>query len=315
MRKKHIFGPVASRRLGRSLGVDIIPAKTCTMDCAYCECGKTTCLTMERKEYVPAETVLAELREVLASRPPLDFITFSGAGEPTLNSAIGEIISGIKREFPEYRICLLTNSSFLNDDALLEEISPVDVVMPSLDALTEEEFAKLNRPAPGLRWDDILNGIVKASKALPGALWLEIFIAPGINDSDEALARFVKAADLINPAKILLNTLDRPGTDKDLKPVSPETLHKFAEALKSHRAAPAGKSPRPGSVHSAAMPRGEIIDAVTSLVYRRPSTESDIEFALNIDRATLREILDSLLKSGVLAAGRGKRGLFYEKPA
>ena len=133
MIRKYVFGPVNSRRLGRSLGVDLVPLKTCPLDCVYCEAKATTDLTMERKEYVPVDTVLAELDETLKSFPELDYVTFSGSGEPTLNSRIGDVVKFVKSRYPQYKICLLTNGLLLGDRQLQQDIAEVDLLIPSLD--------------------------------------------------------------------------------------------------------------------------------------------------------------------------------------
>ena len=169
MSAKYVFGPIASRRLGLSLGVDLVTRKTCTQDCPYCEAGWTTNLTLERKEYVPAAAVKAELRSVLDSGPEIDFITFSGAGEPTLNSKIGEIVDFIKDEYTQYSLCLLTNGSLLDDPEVAAEVSRVDLIIPNLDASSEEEFKKINAPAPGLTFNRFFSGFLNG-KILDSAI-------------------------------------------------------------------------------------------------------------------------------------------------
>ncbi len=145
-----IFGPIPSRRLGISLGMDLVPFKTCSMDCIYCECGKTTDLTTVRKEYFPTARALEQIDAALDRHPNIDYITFSGTGEPTLHSGIGTIIAHIKKNYPQVKVCLLTNASSLTDPEVRRECAPVDLIVPSLDGSDEEEFRKVNRPAEGL---------------------------------------------------------------------------------------------------------------------------------------------------------------------
>ena len=152
----YLFGPVPSRRLGISLGVDLVPHKTCSLNCIYCECGRTTNLTIERKAYVPTETVLAELKTFLEPKPKLDYITFSGAGEPTLHSGIGEIVKFLKTNFPNYKIALLTNGTLFYQPELIKEVKSIDLILPSLDAASDLVFRKLNRPFPKLHIETMI---------------------------------------------------------------------------------------------------------------------------------------------------------------
>jgi wyosine [tRNA(Phe)-imidazoG37] synthetase (radical SAM superfamily) len=184
MKHKHLFGPVPSRRLGVSLGVDLIPLKTCSLDCVYCECGKTTRLTVERKEYIPVDRVIAELEVYLRNNPPLDFITFAGSGEPTLNSGLGNVISYLKQNFRQYRTCLLTNGTLFTDPEVRAEAAAVDLIIPSLDAATEDTFNRLNRPEISLDCTAIINGLEQLRSEYKGEIILEIFIVPGLNDTE-----------------------------------------------------------------------------------------------------------------------------------
>jgi len=150
MKFKHLFGPVPSRRLGISLGIDLVPYKTCTANCVYCECGKTTNLTIERKEYIPTDEILNELDVYLKQAPDLDYITFSGSGEPTLHSKIGEIINFLKKNYPQYKVAVLTNGTLLFHKELRDELKNADIIKPSLDAGSDEIFKKIKRPHENL---------------------------------------------------------------------------------------------------------------------------------------------------------------------
>ena len=229
--RKHVFGPINSRRLGRSLGVDLVTAKCCSLDCIYCEAGATTDLTVTRKEYVPVAEVISELTETLNEIPAPDYITFSGAGEPTLNSGIGEVIGFIKKNYPQCRVCLLTNGLLLGDEKLQRELSKLDMIIPSLDASTEEEYTYINHPYPGETLKKLHEGLCSFRKNVPVKMSLEIFVVPGINDSDESIDRFFELVKCIRPDSIQLNTLDRRGVVDGLKPASRERMEKFASAL------------------------------------------------------------------------------------
>ena len=230
--KKHIYGPVNSRRLGKSLGVSLIVPKVCPLDCIYCEARATTDLTMERREYVDINEVLEEIDQVLSEIPPPDYVTFSGAGEPTLNSGIGRVIEHLKKFHPHCKVCLLTNGLLLADNKLQTELAGLDMIIPSLDASNEEEYLKINRPVPGETLEKLVDGIAGFHRDHPAVyMALEMFIAPGINDSDASLSRFEELVKKISPDAVQLNTLDRPGVVADLVPADNETMEKFAVVL------------------------------------------------------------------------------------
>ena len=210
---KSIFGPIISRRLGISLGIDLLPFKTCSLDCVYCECGATTNLTMERGDFYPVERVLEELDAFFAKHEKIDYVTFSGVGEPTLHTGIGRIIRVVKAKRPEVKICLITNATLLGDPGLQKELEGIDLIMPSLDASCEEEFVRVNRPAPGVTFDGLID-VLKSFRAVNKVeMWLEVFIVPGVNDSAASLDRFVKYLREISPDQVQINSLDRPGTE------------------------------------------------------------------------------------------------------
>ncbi len=216
----HLFGPVPSRRLGISLGVDLVPHKVCSLNCIYCECGSTTRLTLERGEYVPEEEIQRELMDYFGKNPDPDFITFSGAGEPTLHSGIGQILKLIKEMKPKVKVALITNGTLFYDTSLRKELRDVDVVLPSLDAATDAAFRKINRPRKELRVDDYIQGLIDFRKECRGEFWLEVLILPGYNDDVENILALKEAIQAIGPDRIQLNTLDRPGVIEDLRPAT-----------------------------------------------------------------------------------------------
>ena len=227
-----IFGPIVSRRLGFSLGLDIIPAKTCSLDCVYCECGKTTLLTNERKEYISVVKIISELDGFLSGNlGKIDVITFAGSGEPLLNSGVGKIISHIKEKYPQFKIAFITNSILLTDKNAREEILAADFVLPSVDAMFEESFAKINRSAEGIGVNSVLEGLREFAKIYKGNLWVELFIIEGINDSTAELSAFKKYFEEIKPTLIQLNSLDRRGTCDWVKPASKKRLEEIQEFL------------------------------------------------------------------------------------
>jgi wyosine [tRNA(Phe)-imidazoG37] synthetase (radical SAM superfamily) len=224
---KYVFGPVKSRRLGVSLGIDIIPYKLCSFNCVYCECGATTRLTSEVKEYIPADDIIRELDSVLSKSPELDVVTFSGSGEPTLNSGIGSIIDYIKSRYPQYKIAVLTNSTTLHIPEVRRSIIQADLIVPSLDAVSDEVFNRIMKPAPGVNVSDVIEGLVSLRREFKGEICLEIFIIEGVNDTGAELKLLKEAAEKISPDEIHLNSLDRPGTEKWVKPVSPERMQEI----------------------------------------------------------------------------------------
>jgi wyosine [tRNA(Phe)-imidazoG37] synthetase (radical SAM superfamily) len=228
MMVKHVFGPVPSRRLGISLGVDIIPYKTCSLDCIYCECGRTTDLTLQRKHYIDPQIVLDEIKEIIASEKHIQYITFSGSGEPTLNKDIGKIIPGIK-EMTSIPIAVLTNGTLLYFKEVRDEIINADVVLPSLDAVSPGIFSRINRPHPQLDIDSIIQGLVDFRKEFKGEIWLEVFIVKGINDSDRELANLYRTVKKIQPHRVQLNSLDRPPAVEGIQPADMETLERIQE--------------------------------------------------------------------------------------
>ncbi|HKK42036.1 MAG TPA: radical SAM protein, partial [Bacteroidales bacterium] len=165
---RYLFGPVPSRRLGMSLGVDLVPKKVCTLDCVYCEVGKTTKLTVEKKEYIPSIKIKEELQHYFSNNPDPDYITFSGSGEPLLNSGIADVLGYIKYIKPSIPVALLTNGTLLSDRTVREAVSSVDLVLPSLDAASQDVFEKINRPAGSINIDEYIRGIIEFKKSYKG---------------------------------------------------------------------------------------------------------------------------------------------------
>ncbi len=208
-RTRRVFGPVPSRRLGISLGLDVIPYKTCSLDCLYCECGRTTDRTCRRRSFFPPQELIDELVALLPSIPRLDHMTFSGSGEPTLNSDLGGMIAAIQR-IAAAPLAVLTNGTLLGRADVRRDLLAADVVLPSLDAATAPGFARINQPAAGIDVAAIINGMAAFRAEYGGKIWMEVFILKGVNDGEAELAALEKALRRIRPDKVQLNTLDRP---------------------------------------------------------------------------------------------------------
>jgi len=224
---KYVFGPVNSRRLGVSLGIDIIPLKVCSFNCIYCECGSTTELTDEVKEYLPYDEIISEISQALSKDPVIDVVTFSGSGEPTLNSRLGDIIRYIKTNFPQYKVAVLTNSSLLHREDVRRGLLAADIIYPSLDAVSETVFNKIMRPLPGVHPENIIASIIQLRDEFKGMLCLEIFIIAGLNDTEDELGRLKEACIKIRPDEIHLNTLDRPAETDWITPAGIENMERL----------------------------------------------------------------------------------------
>lgn len=222
---RHIYGPVHSRRLGKSLGVNITPGRVCNLDCIYCEEARPTVLhTLERKEYAPAHQVIAEIRE--ATTPDLDYITFSGSGEPTLHLRLGEILQALQ-DIPVPK-AVITNSGLLHLATVREELQAADLVVPSLDAVSEAVFQKLNRPCPQLSAKTVIAGLREFSANYSGQIWLEVLLVKGVNDSPDEVKEIAGVANTLKIDKVQLNTISRATTVAGCQPVLAEALAKYA---------------------------------------------------------------------------------------
>lgn len=312
---QYLFGPVASRRLGMSLGIDLVPYKTCSLNCIYCESGATTNLTAERREYVPTAAVIRQLDELLSGKPDIDYLTFSGAGEPTLHAGMGKIVDSIKTNYPEYKICLLTNATMFSRSEIFAEISDIDLIVPSLDAGCVEEYLKINRPTQACDYKSFIAGLMQFSNNFAGEIWLEIFIVPGINDSDAAIKRFAKLTRQIKPAKVQLNTLDRPGCVPWIKAASSETIMRFVPVLETICPVEAVgpfkyRTPHVVGTQSVKAAKQRIME----LIARRPCTMTDMRETLGLSSNLLTQALDKLATQGNIKIDKSERGEFY-RPA
>ena len=309
MQYKHIFGPVPSRRLGISLGVDLVTHKICSLDCVYCECGKTTLLTLERKEYVRFRAVIKELDHYWQNNVDPDYITFSGSGEPTLNSRLGEVIAYIKEKKPHIKVAVLTNSSFFSDPMVRKALLKADLVVPSLDAVSKKAFARINRPKQGLDVKKLVKGIESFAKEYTGKIWLEVFILPGINNSPSDLLLLKEAVKKINPETIQLNTLDRPGTMSGITPASKPELEEVIKILGFPNIEIIAKVD--GDI-KARIQREDIKAAVIETIHRRPCTKKDLLQILGVEKQVIDKAINSLEQEKKIVGKTQGRGIFYQ---
>ncbi|HEY9575707.1 MAG TPA: radical SAM protein [Lachnospiraceae bacterium] len=226
---RYIFGPVPSRRLGISLGMDIVIPKSCNLNCVFCECGPTKAWTIERKHFIDLKEFIKELDEALQQVQP-DYVTFSGSGEPTLSLDLGKIIRYIKQHY-SVKIAVITNSLLLYQEEVLEEIQEADLIMPSLHTVKQEVFEKIVRAYPGYKIESLLEGLEKLSSRFPGEIDLEFFLIEGINTSLEDLEAYADFVKTLSYRKLQLNSLDRPGAEAWVKPVDYSKLLEIKKYL------------------------------------------------------------------------------------
>ena len=234
---KHVFGPVPSRRLGVSLGVDLVLSKSCNLNCIFCECGATKKIQLERQKFKDMNEILNEIQSVLKDIKP-DYITFSGSGEPTLSLDLGNISKAIKEDLKyKGKICLITNSLLLANEQVIKELEYIDLIVPTLNTLNQDIFEKIVRPDYRTNVDEIKKGFINLNNSnYKGKIWIEIFILENINDSEE---NFIEIANFLNSEnikydKIQLNTIDRVGAERDLKAISFDKILKAKRILEEN---------------------------------------------------------------------------------
>ncbi|MCG8411117.1 MAG: radical SAM protein [Bacteroidales bacterium] len=306
---KHLFGPVPSRRLGMSLGVDLVPHKVCTLNCVYCECGATTNLTIERSEYVAYSEIVSELKAFFENNANPDYITFSGAGEPCLNINIGKVINYLKENHPDVPIAVLTNGSLLADKQVRGELLNADLVLPSLDAATNLAFKKIDRPDSNLDVDKYIQGLIEFSNEFKGTIWLEIMILPGFNDDIENLDLLKKAIVEINPLKVQLNTLDRPGVISKIRAATRLELQNIIDYWNLDNVEIIASSANRKDISSF---RKDTENAIVETISRRPCTLEDLEKILGLHINEINKYLDVLDSDKKIETIRQERGIFYQ---
>jgi wyosine [tRNA(Phe)-imidazoG37] synthetase (radical SAM superfamily) len=286
---EYVYGPVLSRRLGRSLGVDLVPLKICTYDCVYCQLGRTTSKTLERREYVPLPDVLSQLDRRLRDEPALDFITLAGSGEPTLYARLPEVIRAVKQRTAT-PLAVLTNGSLLWDPQVRDSLREADLVIPSLDAGDERLFQYVNRPHDDIAFEKMVEGLVAFRQEFAKPIWLEVFLLGGVTAIDAEVQTIVHLVDQIKPDRVQLNTVARPPAEAFAIPVPDDQLRGFAAMFGDRAeviAEPQGLPPEPGHPVTD--------EQMLALVARRPCTLRDIAEALGLHPAEALKRLGRLL--------------------
>ncbi len=290
---RYVYGPVPSRRLGRSLGLDIVTPKSCTVNCVYCQIGSREPLPPVRKRFIDPEIIETELEKALHPAPELDWITFSGSGEPTLSSDLGRFIRFAKG-FDAAPICVLTNGTLLWQERVREELAAADLVVPNLDAADNETFQRIVRPHRDIDFDSYYKGLKAFSREFDGDLHLEIVLVRGINDSEKHLKMLARRVEDIDPDGIWIGTVTRPPAENFASPVSEKVLT-MARKIIGHKATIIDKfrAKGPGaSVFS------ELTDTVVELLKRRPETIEDMSASLSANPHEITKVIGELLNNG-----------------
>ena len=304
--KIRVYGPVPSRRLGFSLGVDLLPFKTCSMDCVYCQLGSSGKTTVRRREFIPVETILGQIKDAMARKKHVDAITFSGSGEPTLHSGLGRIIAGIRR-MTKVKIVLLTNSAALTGARARRDAAGADIVVPSLDAATQSVFARINRPHAGLTVEKIIAGLAAFRREFKGQIWLEIMLVKGVNDGPAHLRALKKAIARIRPDRVQLNTVVRPPAEKSARPLTHGELEAAREALGGEAEIIADFS-REKRTEAPADPAA----AIAETLLRRPMTAADLSTSLGLPPEEVMAQLRRLEIGGRIRSASHSGRVYYE---
>lgn len=300
-----MFGPVPSRRLGRSLGVDLVPYKTCSYDCIYCQLGRTTHKTTEIRGYVPLDDLLAQVRQKLIEIPRPDYITLSGSGEPTLHSGMKDIIAGIKN-MTDIPVAVLTNGSLFWMDEVLDAVRKADLIVPSLDGGDEAMFQRINRPHPDISFEKMIKGLQSLRTHYSGAIWLEVFLVGGISDNPDAVAKMKVLTDRIVPEFIQLNTAIRTPAEDFVRSVGRETMEAMRNVFgdRCEVVADYDKIHERREFHST---RDDILETLQ----RRPCTIDDLANGLSLHRNEVIKYVQELRdKKMIRMEKRGDKVLY-----
>jgi wyosine [tRNA(Phe)-imidazoG37] synthetase (radical SAM superfamily) len=311
---RYIFGPVGSGRLGASLGLDLLGARICTFDCLYCEAGVTEALVTQRKPYVPARRILDELAAWKAAGHAMpDVVTLGGLGEPCLNADLGTIIAGAKELFPDLPVAVLTNSSLLPDPDVRRELAAADIVLPSMDTLVAAEYHRLNRPHAAVGLEAIRRGLLDFREGYDGAIFLEVLLLAGINDTDQNLDLLQGFCRELGSDRVDVVTLSRPGAHPGCLAASAKTLERFRGALGGDGPV-SGVSPLADGHGPAALAGREIEELaarIAASVARRPQTEAGLAAGLGVPVAHVRRALAVLTRTAAVRAKRSGDAVFY----
>ncbi len=302
----YTYGPVPSRRLGRSLGVDLVPAKTCDLNCLYCQLGRTEHTTLQRAEYAPVDAVVAEVGQCLAEGPRPDYVTLAGSGEPTLHLRFGDVAAGI-RAASDVPIALVTNGTLFHLPEVRAACGAIDLVLPSLDAGDEETFRRINRPHGDLTLEEMVDGLARLRREFAGQVWLEVFLIEGVNTGEEQVARIAECIDRIDPHRVQINTAVRPPAEADVQVPSAQKLEEVRAMLgpRAEVIVPlAGLPEAPGA-------RAER-EQVLATLRRRPCTLEDVARGLGIHRTEAAKHLGRLIDEGAIQVRQRLYETYYE---
>jgi len=306
--KNYIFGPVPSRRLGYSLGIDIVPMKSCTQNCLYCQLGIDAKTTTSLSNFVDIDEVLSQLKEKLASGICADYITLSGSGEPTLHSKLGELISGIK-SLCDIPVAVITNGTLLWDDRVGNNLSQADVVLPSLDAGDAKTFEEINRPHSSISFEKFTQGLIDFCHLFKGKIWLEIFLIENRNTNNAQIEKISSLIEKINPDKIQLNTASRPTVGKNIEMVSKEKLEIIASQIGRKTEVIADFSKAKLAVSS-----DDYSHDILELVRRHPCSASDISSSLGLSIEKASQLSKQLCADGKLILQEKSNDTFFSIP-
>jgi wyosine [tRNA(Phe)-imidazoG37] synthetase (radical SAM superfamily) len=300
----YVFGPVPSRRLGLSLGVDLTPRKTCTYDCLYCQVGRTTQITAEPNSFVPVKEVIHELEQKLRCVTP-DFVTISGSGEPTLHSQIDEIIAYVKRR-KKFRVAVLTNGSLFWRKEVMERVLGADMIMPTCSTVFEETYKAIHRPHPGITVDLVLSGLKSLRQAFRGQLFLEVMLLKGFNESEREIMALRSVIEDIDPDRVQLNTVVRPPSDSRAVALDMKTL----EGIKKCFGA-AGEIIADGQRESTDQRFDTLFAQVLEMAKRRPVRAADVANALGVPLGEVKSLLKRLEEGGSLHSREHGNDTYY----
>lgn len=305
---KFVFGPVMSGRLGRSLGLDLLGGRVCSMDCVYCEVGATREHTIERAPYVPAEDILHELEEWKEQgHTPPDMITLGGLGEPTLNTELPYVIEEARKLFPGVPVAVLTNATLMPDPAVRAELAMADVILPSLDSLVEDEFRRVNRPVPGVEAATVAEALEQFRKEYSGKIFLEILLVRGVNDSERNLDLLADFCQRNAFDRIDVVTLSRPGTERSAEAIDEETLERWRKALGAGKARIRERE----AARKGAQTDDQVIALIRASLDRRPQTAAQLSEALGEGKDRMETLCSELVRRGELVERREPGGTFY----
>jgi len=311
---KYLFGPVSSRRLGRSLEIDVTPLKACSLDCIFCQCGNTAYLVTERAEFVPFIEVCAELEQWLAEDGRADHITFAGSGEPTLYSRLGELITFIKKR-TEIPVVVLSNGTLFNRLDVCEEAARADIVKMSLSAWDDISFQRVNRPAPGLFFETVLTGQRNFRRLFRGRLWLEVFLIEGINADRIQIEKIAEIATEIAPDKVHLNTAVRPPAEDFVCAVTEDKLYTSCDLFTPRAEVAASFNAIPDLENNDTINNttDRVVDeSLADLIPKHPSTEQQLAEMCGVDTDTVRELLAPLIAEGLLQKENRDGEIWYK---